>query len=294
MGNNITLVIAWGSKWIRLVLLATALLWLAAAHADNAVLRIGITPAILHDQYGLLADLGTYLERKTRRPVELVPRNSYRQTIDLINQGKLDFAWVSAYPYVYLRHHQQAQLLAVPFIQGRPYQRGYLIVPAGDHHTTGLMALEGRFFAFADPYSHIGCLLPRYELQQSGKDPARFFAKSFYTWGQKKVVRAVASGLADGGYVDGFVWEALTTAEPDLVKQARVVSRSAEYAAPPIVASRRTSPRDAALLRQALLDMDADPEGKALLRQLRVDRFVAGDPAWYAEVARMMRSMGDL
>jgi phosphonate transport system substrate-binding protein len=280
--------------WIRAILLATTLQWLVAANAESPALKIGITPAILHDQYGLLADLERYLERKTGRPVELVPRNSYRQTIDLIKQGSLDYAWVSAYPYVYLRHHHHAQLLAVPLIQGRPYHRGYLIVPAGDQHTTELMALEGRFFAFADPYSDIGYLLPRHELQQAGRDPASFFAKTFYTWGHKKVVRAVASGLADGGYVDGFVWDALATVEPALVTRTRVVSRSAEYGTPPIVASRHASPRDAGLLRQALLEMASDPEGTALLRQLNIDRFVAGDPAWYAEVAKMMRTMGDL
>jgi phosphonate transport system substrate-binding protein len=267
-------------------------LWVGTAGAEPAI-RIGLTPVIAHDQYALTADLRRYFESRLGRPVELTWRDSYRQTIDLMARGKLDFAWVSVYPYAYLQRHHGVRLLATPLTEGRPFFRAYLIVPAGDKTTHSLLQLEGKFFAYADPYSHSGYLVPRYELRMAGKDPARFFAKTFFTLGHSKVIRAVASGLADGGYVDGFIWETLAQREPTLTNKTRVVKMSEEFGFPPVVAAKSVNEATFQAMRQVLLTMAEDPEGKKLLKRMNLNGFVAGDPAWYAEVHRMMQAMGE-
>ncbi len=105
--------------------LCTALLflfptWTRSAEPAGPPIRFGVTPAIVHDQYGVLDDWRIYLERKLERKVEFVSRDSYRETIDLISQKKLDFAWVSTLPYVYLNRRHYASLLATPLYRGRP------------------------------------------------------------------------------------------------------------------------------------------------------------------------------
>lgn len=268
-----------------------ALFWSAIACAEPPPIRIGLTPAILHDRHTSMNELGSYLESKTGRKVELVLRDSYRQIIDLISQDQLDFAWVSAYPFVYLQQHAHLRLLATPLFHGRPFFRAYLIVPVADAQTQDLLSLKGKFFAFADPYSHTGYLVPRYQLQQAGEDSRTFFAKTFFTGGHKKVVQAVASGLADAGSVDSFVWDTLAIVEPELTAGTRIVAQSGEYGFPPLVAGRKVKAAEFDAMRAVLLGMAADPQGAALLAQLNIDGFVAGDPRWYAEVARMMRVM---
>ncbi|HZV54198.1 MAG TPA: PhnD/SsuA/transferrin family substrate-binding protein, partial [Rhodocyclaceae bacterium] len=67
-----------------------------------------------------------------------------------------------------------------------------------------------------------------------------------------------------------------------------------ECGSPPIVASRKVSDRDFTALRRVLLEMSADPDGAKLLKRLRIDNFVAGDPKAFAEVARVMHIMGDI
>jgi phosphonate transport system substrate-binding protein len=276
------------SLWIA------GMLGLATALADPLPLRIGLTPIIAYDRVALTEDLRKYIESKLGRRVEFVRRDSYRQAIDLLAQDQLDCAWVSVYPYVYLQHHYNLRLLATPVYRGRPFFRGYLIVPAEDTATGSLLQLEGKVFAFADLYSFTGYLLPRYELHEAGKDAASFFAKTFFTRGHKRVVQAVASGLADGGYVDSYIWDTLAATEPQLAAKTRVVEMSALHGFPPLVAGRKMSSRDFADVRRILLEMSSDPEGKRLLGRLSLDGFVAGDPAWYAEAARMMRVMGDI
>lgn len=266
----------------------------AAWAATTPVLRIVLTPIIAYDQLRLTEDLRKYVESRFGRPVEFVRRESYREAIDLVAQNRVDFGWVSVYPFVYLQNHFHLRLLATPVYRGQPFFRAYLIVPAEDAATNSLLQLEGRIFAYADSYSFSGYLLPRYELHEAGKDAASFFAKTIFTKSHKQVVRAVASGLADGGYVDGYIWDTLDATEPSLTARTRIVGMSHPHGFPPLVASSRVSDKDFAAMRRILTDMSADPEGARLLRRLNLDGFVAGDPGWYAEAARMMRVMGDL
>jgi phosphonate transport system substrate-binding protein len=276
--------------------MAIALLWTGNAAAQPAAppIRFGLTPAIVHDQHALVEDLRAYLQRKLGRRVEMVSRDSYRDTMDLLENRKLDFAWVSDYPYVYLEHYHHARLLVTPLYRHRPYYRAYFIVPDDDTTTTSLLDLRGKVFAYADPYSYSGYLVPRYELHQAGIAVSTFFRKTFFTSAHRRVVEAVASGLADGGYVDGFVWDTLAQIDPALTAKTRVVERSPEYGFPPIVAQYSLDDALAEKMRAVLVNMARDPAGARLLARLNLDGFVAGKRKLYADVRRMMAVMGDL
>lgn len=295
--SSISCRVSWSRP--RFLRLCAALLllfsgWASCAEPTVPPLRFGVTPAIVHDQYGVLDDWRTYLERKLQRKVEFVSRDSYRDTIDLLKQKKLDFAWVSTYPYVYLEHLHYVRLLATPLYRGRPYYCAYFIVPASDQQTTSLLQLEGKIFAFADLYSNTGYLVPRYSLRQAGKDENRFFRKTFFTWSHRKVVVAVAEGLADGGSIDSFVWDTLSVIQPELTRQTRIVAKSVEYGFPPIVANASVSKRDGAAMRSALIDMAKDKEGSALLKRLNIDGFIPGNARLYENVARLQHAFGEI
>jgi phosphonate transport system substrate-binding protein len=274
---------------------ACACLLAAQADADapvaEAPMTFGLTPAILHEQQELFANWARYLQRKTGRPIQVVTRDRYSDTINLLRQGKLDFAWVSDYPYVHLG--RQVRLLAVPVYRGRPLYQSYLIVPVSDAHTRSIADLRGSVFAYADPYSNSGFLEPRYELLQLGEDPSKFFRRTFFTWSHRDVLQAVALGLADGGAIDSFVWESMNRLHPEQTSRTRIVSRSKEYGFPPIVANRSVGAADFKRMQSALLGMSADPEATGLLKRLNLDGFVEGNPRLYAKVVTMMHALGD-
>jgi len=254
-------------------------------------LRFGMTPAFLNNQHTLLGDWQAWLEAKTGQSFEFVQRDSYRETMDLFQQGKLDFAWLCDYPFVYLK--DLVRLLAIPLNQGRPTYRSYLITQAADEARKSMADFKGTVFAFADPYSNTGYLAPRYRIHQLGENPATFFRKTFFTWSHRKVVEAVAKGYADGGAVDSFVWDSLGRVKPELVARTRIIERSEEYAFPPIAAHRAVPAASFAQLQRALLGMSSDPDGKALLKRLNIDGFIVGERRMYDSVAAMMRVFGE-
>ena len=288
----------WISAKRTLATLAVALIALVAMPAganpgDTArPYRVGMTPAFLHNQHSMLAEWKIYLERKLQRPVVFVQRDSYRETMDLINKGSLDFAWLCDYPYLALG--DAVRLLAVASYQQKPLYRSYLIVPATDKKTESILDLQGKVFAYADPHSNTGYVVPRHALIAAGKDVNSYFQKTFFTWSHAKAIRAVASGLAEGAAVDSYVWDSLQKVDPQLVARTRIVSKSEEFGFPPIVAYHRVEQADFDAFQKALFGMHDDPAGHALLDKLNLDGFVAGDPGLYSGVVKMMRELGEL
>lgn len=253
-------------------------------------IRIGLTPAFVHDEHSLMEEWRRYLEGKLGRPVEFVQRDSYRETMDLLRLGQLDFAWICDYPYLYLK--DLVRLLAVPLNQGRPYYRSYLIVGANDSRQS-MRDMKGTVFAYADPYSNTGYLTPRYMVKALGEDPTTFFKKTFFTWSHKKAIEAVATGFAQGAAVDSFVWDTLARTRPEITNRTRIIEKSPEYGFPPFVAHRNVSASDFEAMQRVLTGMKDDLTGKMLLDRLNIDGFVRGDRRMYDDVAKMMRAFGE-
>lgn len=279
------------SKILRFLLPLLALSFATALQAGTLpakpAIRIGLTPVFLDDQSAFLNAWRSYLERRLERPVTFTQRGSYREILDLLHDGKLDFAWLCGYPYI--RDKNQFRLVAVPLYRGEPLYHSYLIVPASDTKTLSLADLPGKVFAFSDPDSNSGHLYPEYLLATQGLQPASFFAKSFYTWSHRKVVEAVASGLAQGGAVDGYVWDTLSRTHPELTSRTRIVIESPQFGFPPIVASRSVSMRKITSLQKVLFSMVHDDEGASLLDRLNINGFVYGNDHLYDSIADMSR-----
>lgn len=279
----------------RRTLLAAALLvscfGRVRAEEPALPLRIGLTPVFLDDQVAFVNLWRDYLERQLGRRVAFVQRGSYREVVDQLRQGQLDFAWLCGYPYV--RHRDRMKLLAVPLYRGKPLYRSYLIVPTHDTTTRSILDLRGKVFAYSDPDSNSGYLFTQYSLRRLDEKPATFFGKTFFTWAHRKVVDAVAVGLAHGGAVDGYVWDTLARSHPELTARTRIAERSPEFGFPPFVARSAVAPAEFMAMQTVLVRMRDDKEGAALLKRLNLDGFEAGSPALFEGVAAMYRAVSN-
>lgn len=270
----------------RLCLMAAAWGVAPSLAAAPPVLRIGVTPVVLEDRVGLLRRWASYLSDAMGREVRLEPYAVYQRVLDALEHGELDAAWLCGYPYVL--HRARLRMVAVPLWRGQPYYQGYVIAREGSPWHS-LASLRGRTFAYADPLSNSGYLVVQHALRAMGEDPAQFFGQAFFTHAHRHVIEAVHSGLADAGAVDGYVWELLRTTAPTRVRGTRVVWQSERHGFPPIVCAAQVAPPTALALQHALLAMERDVEGAAILAALQLDRFVRGDPRWYSSIEQMVR-----
>jgi len=275
----------------RWTLRLMALVWGLVLHFSEALavepLRFGLTPIFLNERHGVLMDWQAYLEKRLGRPVVFVQRSNYQETLELLNQQRLDAAWLCDCPQV--TANPDLQLLATPLFQGRPYYRAYLIVPLEDHKTQSILDLEGRVFAYSDPVSYVGYLNPRYELLRQGKPPDHFFRRTFFAHTHRNAIEAVAAGLADASSVNSYIWETMDMLAPVLTGKTRVAAQSQEFGFPPLVAGHHMPEPEFRLLQKTLLEMAQDSEGLAVLKRMNLDGFTRPRPEIYRQVQDIVR-----
>ena len=121
-------------------------------------------------------------------------------------------------------------------------------------------------------------------LYDLGRNPDSFFRKTFFTYSHTETIEAVAQHVADGAAVDSYVWEYLNRNEPQFTAGTKVIQRSQTFGFPPLVYRIGVDPELRARMTDALLTMDQDPDGRTLLAQLMLDRFIAAPPSLYDDV----------
>lgn len=245
--------------------------------------KFGLTPVFLTSDLELLSHLKFYLSASMGGPVELVTRRTYQEITALLVSGQVQAAWICGYPYVQFR--DELDLVATPVWQGQSLYQSYLIAAAG-REAEGWANLEDDVHAFSDPDSNSGFLATRALLAANRLRPGTFFSRSFFTYGHRNVIRAVASGLAQSGSVDGYVYEVMRETEPALVDQTRIVHRSDWLGFPP-VASPKSLARDPSIarLQRALITMAESEDGRTVLSLLRLDGFQVTEPSLFDGIA---------
>jgi phosphonate transport system substrate-binding protein len=262
----------------------------AWAESNARPLRIGLPQSIFSMQFALVADWQQYLQNKLHRPVEFVNGRRFADSVVQLHMGKLDFAWVTDYPNAAIGH--QVRLLAVPLYNGKPFFTSYLIVPASDTQTTKLLQLKGAVLVFADPTSN-SHIEQRYALFKAGEDPKRFFQKVFFTPAHRESIESVILGLANAAEIDNFFWDAMVRSHPELALKTRIVARSQEFGAPPLVANHFVSKEEFNDVQSALIGMALDPEGLKLLKRMNLDGFIPGEARFYERLIQMKKELGE-
>jgi phosphonate transport system substrate-binding protein len=253
----------------------------APATADRLPLRVAVaavsSPKGTLQSYGALFD---YLAEKLERPVELIQRGTYAEINDLIRSANIDLAFICTNAYVQGHREFGLELLATPQVRGQPVYYSYIIVPA-DSQAKSLADLRGRVFAFTDPMSHTGRLVPTYLLGQMGETPDSFFSSYLFTYSHDNAIKAVADRLVDGAAVDSLVYDFAVARDPEIAARTRVIYKSPAYAAPPVVVHPALNPQLKAQLQELFVTMHQDEKGRQILQDLLIDRFVVlGDEAY--------------
>lgn len=261
----------------------------SSPRAADRPFRFGLTPVFLTSDLVLLEGLQLYLSEAMGRDVRLVLRRTYQEITAELVSGQLDAAWICGYPFIAYR--DRLVLVAVPVWRGRSVYQAYLIAGRG-RRATRIDDLRGDTHAFSDPDSNSGFLVTRALLVEKSQRPESFFARSFFTYGHRNVVRAVASGLAQSGSVDGYVWEVLAEVEPELAARTGVVWRSDWMGFPPVAtAAVNAGTEPTRRFQAALAAMASEPVGQRLLAMLRLDGFAAPDPVLFDGIGRLVENV---
>lgn len=276
-------------------LILTFLLWTDIAQyavASQEPLRIGLTAVIVEDFLQINRHLLQYVGEKIGMPVELVLRKSYQEMNDMLEKGEVDVAFVCSVPYILGRDKFGVELLVVPQINGEPLYYSYVVVPK-ESEAKKFEDLKGKVYAFSDPLSNSGKLVPTYFLAKMGETPETFFKGYIYTQSHYNSIEAVAVGFVDGASVDSYVWDLADATDPKFTKKTKIIEKFIPFPFTPFVIRKEIDPVLKERIRGAFLNMHSDAKGKEILNKLRIDKFVKVPDSFYDPVREMLNIVKD-
>lgn len=285
-------VVRWGLRPAPPVIDTAAVVGETAPEGGDG-LRVAVAAMVSPERAAhYYADLMQLIGARLNRPVTMVQRKTYAEVNALLEKREIDFAFVCSGAYVDGRERFGMELLAVPVVHGAAVYHSYILA-ARDGTARSFDDLRGKRFAFTDPKSNTGALVPRYMLARRGETAQSFFADSFFTYSHDNSIHAVASGLADGAAVDSLIWEHMSAAGSADTVRTRIVEKSPPYGIPPVVIHPAADAGFKDRLRTLLLGLHRDAEAAVLLKNLAIDRFELGNDAMYDSVRQMERWLRD-
>ncbi len=228
-------------------------LYTTAAMAKDP-LTLGIHPfqsaRVFQRQFSPLVE---YLSHRLDHPVELRIGSSYREHIECVGRDLVDIAYLGPLGYVEIvDRYDLKPLIAGPKDNGSPFFNGVIFTRA-DSGIVSLADLKGQPFAFVDPHSTMGSLLPAFVLSQS--NPA-LLTRHRYRF--LNTHENVILGVLCGDFIAGAMKEAVF----DNYKQngLKELARSPASAEHLLVARNGLSSAGLGPLRRAFFDLQSLPE----------------------------------
>lgn len=127
---------------------------------DGSVIRVAVAAMISAKEsvvyYHQLLD---FIAKQLGHKIELIQRKTYSEINELLKNGKIDLAFICSGPYATGRQIYGFEALAVPQVRGKHSYHSYLIVNQNSAFRN-FMDLRGKTFAFTDPESNTGKLVP--------------------------------------------------------------------------------------------------------------------------------------
>jgi phosphonate transport system substrate-binding protein len=262
--------------------------------SENPYLKVAVAAMISpKDTFVYYRQLLDYIARNIGRDVQFIQRKTYGEINELLGKGQIDLAFICSGPYVTGKEKYGFELLATPEVQKSHFYQSYLIVNKTSQFK-GLEELRGQVFAFTDPDSNTGKLVPTYWLSQMAERPETFFSKTIYTYSHDNSILAVAKSLVDGAAIDSLIWEYYHRKNPVFTSKTRIIHKSEPYGIPPIVASGFLASDLKNRVRQVLFSMHRDPGGQKILSELMIDRFTPPRDAWYDSIRSIELKLASL
>lgn len=238
-------------------------------------LKLAFMPAPVEDEVKAGAKLVVDdLSRASGLKIELVIAKKYMAVIDGLASRTIDVAFINSLGY--LLSHDWSGTEALFQLKGEDGKNVYktAIIVRADSGIKTMKDINGRSFAFTDPYSMSGYLMPLYLFNENGVKPA----KTVFAGGSSEVVEMVYSGKVDAGAIyyaehdpDGRIHDArakLVDKYPDMVDKVAIIALSPPIPTTPVVFRKGLMPDVVKKLEGAFIALNQDQEAIGLLYKM--------------------------
>ena len=272
------------------VLLAIILGLSSAASAETSSsqpLRIGIVSSLpIKAAYEYYSPLLKYMERKLERPVEMVLREKQREFDDLLRQGNIAAAFISPQFSMKNRMMSDLEFLVTSEIDSEPYYYTYIIVRKKSG-ISNVADLRGKRFALGKPEFALADLAPLPSIAGEiniSTEPGKFFSAIHYVQNLQEALYLTTSGQIDGANVDSISYNYSIKKKLEHASETTILFKSLRMPAPPFVVKKSMELMTKERLKEILLNMHIDREGRTILNDLGFDKFSVPNISIYRKI----------
>ncbi|PTX55133.1 phosphonate transport system substrate-binding protein [Melghirimyces profundicolus] len=222
--------------WKRALLWISAFAWLLTAIGcgkEAEPFKVGVIPA---QNEGNMKQAMERLEERLaeglEKPVEIKIYSDYQGVVEALKYKKMDMAFLGPLTFVQARETTGVHAVVTQLIDGKPYYHSYLIVPK----ESGLDSIEEVAenskkirFAFGDPNSTSGSLIPGMALKKQGvfeNEQEHDFKGITYTGSHDVTALSIQNGKYDVGAIDSAIFNQLVESGKVDKDKVRVIWKS--------------------------------------------------------------------
>ncbi len=268
------------------IILSAALLLIFSGHAFAAELNIGLIPEQnVFKQFKRYEPLGKYLEKKTGHIIKFTSLSRYGNIIDSFHKKKMDGAFWGSFTGAMAIEKLGIQPIARPVnFDGTSTYHGYILV----HKNSGIRDIKdmkGKTVAFVEQATTAGYVFPMAYFQEHGiKNIDTYFKEYYFTGSHDAAIHAVLNKKVDIACAKNTVYEILSREDPRVKDELVIISRSPDVPSNGLGLRKELAFGVKAEIKQTLLDMHEYPEGKEVLRNFGVKRFIETNKDDYTPV----------
>jgi phosphonate transport system substrate-binding protein len=179
-------------------------------------LTIGVIPSLNQgNMQNAVNKLGQHLEAEVGIPVKIDVYPDYNGVVEAMNFGKVNMAFFGPLTYVIAHHQSGAEAIMTQLIKGDPFYYSYIIThkDAPYNSLDDLLNKSGEVaFAFGDPNSTSGSLIPSIELKDRGvyrSATDHDFKNVIFTGSHDATALAIENKQMDAGAIDSAIFNML-------------------------------------------------------------------------------------
>lgn len=265
-----------------------------AAPQPRQKLLIGLIPEMnIFKQKQRFRLLGDYLAKKTGLPVEFTILSRYGNIIDSFRTEKMDGAFFGSFTGALAIGKLGVLPLARPVnLDNSSTYQGYLFVRKDSGIKTAA-DMRGKRMAFVEKATTAGYLFPLAYLREQGiTNIETFFRERIFTGSHDAAIVAVLDRTADVGAAKHSVYDRVRRENSRVDQELVIIARSPSVPSNGLCVRSDLDPALKTKLKEALLGLDRDPAGKAVLENFGALRFIETTPNDYQPVLDLAREAG--
>jgi phosphonate transport system substrate-binding protein len=233
-----------------------------------------------------------YIGLKVGINTEFIVDMPWEEREALFDRGEIDICWICGLPYIWKvdAGRPEIELCAVPVMRHERYGNAPVyfsdVVVRRDSRFNTFADLRGANWAYNERTSHSRYNVVRHHLATLG-EKSEYFSRAVESGAHQQSLRMILAGEIDASAIDSTVLEAELRRTPSMGAEIRIVATLGPSPMPPWVMHRNLPHALRSGIKDTLLGMHENPEGRAILGQWGISHFTDAEHADYQPVHDM-------